>query len=191
MKPHKLTLLICVAACLAYVYSCQATSNTLARWGGAATGAGLGAAVGGPLGAAGGAIAGDAVANAVVPQPVEPTTIVNAAPGSTVYATHASEPGWLAVWWPWIVTAALALRFRVHVANFARTLLTGGLGAAGMNLLAIVVGGKASDKAKEATMFHAMTVEAKKHCRKYPNRPVSPQNPVEFEPLPHEGGHGA
>lgn len=176
----RLVLLACVAACLMF-----ARCAALARLGGAGAGATVGAAVGGPLGAAGGAIAGDAAANALVPPPVEPTTIVNAAPGSTVYATHSAAPGWLATWWPWLLAGALALRFRVHIANLARTLFTGGLGAAGMNLLAIFVGGKASDKAKEATMFHEMTVEARKHRRKYPNRPVSSQNPETFEGAPH------
>lgn len=177
--PRSATLTVVV--CVAILFSCA----TMSRLGGAGAGAGLGAALGGPLGAAGGAIAGDAVVNSVVPQPVPPQTVVNAAPGSTVYATHAATPGWLATYWPWLALAALALRFRVHIANLGRTLLTGGLGAAGMNLLAIVVGGKASEKAKEATMFHEMTVEARKHRRKFPNRPVSSSNPETFEPKEH------
>lgn len=179
----RLTLLACVAACLAYVYSCQATSNTLARWGGAAAGAGLGAAVGGPLGAGVGALAGDAGGDALVQDP--PTTVVNASPGSTVYATPGDAP---VPWRRWAVYALVLLalvRFRAYLLGFVKTLATGGLRAAGMNLLALVAGGNVGAKAKEATMFHAMTVEARKHRRKYPNRPVSPQNPETFDGVPH------
>ena len=177
----RLTLLACVAACLAYVYSCQATSNTLARWGGAATGAGIGAAVGGPLGAGVGALAGDAGGDALVQDP--PTTVVNAQPGSTVYAAHSQKPGWLAVWWPWLLAGALAIRFYAYILGFFRTLLTGGFKAAGLNLAAMVV--DVGAKAKTATLYHSLEREARKARRPYPNRPVSPQNPETFEPKEH------
>lgn len=186
MKPHKLTLLICVAACLAYVYSCQATSNTLARWGGAATGAGLGAAVGGPLGAGVGALAGDAGGDALVQDP--PTTEIHNAPGGTVYAPGSREPSWLSVWWPWLLAGALAIRFHAYIIGFFRTLLTGGFKAAGLNLAAMVV--DVGAKAKTATLYHSLEREARKvrrppNTRPYPNRPVSPLNPETFEPKEH------
>lgn len=157
----RLILLACVAACLAFVYSCQATSNTLARWGGAATGAGIGAAVGGPLGAGVGALAGDAGGDALVQDP--PTTVVNAAPGSTVYATHAAEPGWLARWWPWIVAAIAVVRFHKYLLGLVKTLATGGLKAAGLNLAALFV--DVGAKAKTATLYHELEREARKHKR--------------------------
>lgn len=157
----RITLLACVAACLAYVYSCQATSNTLARWGGAATGAGIGAAFGGPLGAAGGAIAGDAVANAVVPQPQEPQTVIHAATGSTVYATQGDGPTpWYLRWYTLAGGAFLFYR-RAPLLRAAKAATSPR--ALALNLWsALWASEKAAEVSKQATAFHAMQREDKK-----------------------------
>lgn len=127
---HLYLIAVIVAMCAALVLGgCKATSNTLARWGGAATGALAGGAVGGPAGAAVGAVAGDAGGDALVedpPQTVNETTIENH--GGTVNVASAQRSsGW--PWWYWLVGSLAALlaipRTRPHVLGFLYSLVHG------------------------------------------------------------------
>lgn len=143
--------LILIAALLLWA---AAGCNALARLGGAGAGAGVGAAVAGPLGAAGGAIAGDAVGNAFAPAEEKPQTVVNAAPGSTVYATPGDGP---TPWYMrWQVLAAGAFLFYRRAPLFRALRSTTSPKALALNLWsALWASEKAAEKSKQATATHA------------------------------------
>lgn len=135
-----------ILALLLLLTSCKATTNTLARWGGAGAGAVAGGAVAGPVGAGVGAVAGDALGDSLIEDP--PTTEINNSPGGTIYAQKSQgSSSWLWSNIGWLLLAAAAFRFREHLWNAATCLFYGGWKEAITSILAIFVGGKVSHKA--------------------------------------------
>ncbi len=162
--PRWVPIYVLAAACLAWGFcGCKGTGTKLVRWSMPTVLAVVGAALGGPLGAGlgalGGAMAGESL-SPDKPKAQPPTTVINNAPGGVVNSKRDEDPveseatgplSWAYANWEWLAIAAVALRFRVGLIAFFQNLLAGAFGAAGMTSLGILLGGKASEKAKAMT----------------------------------------
>lgn len=156
-----ITLAVVVALVL-WAASCASVKRAAVAGGaGSAAGGLVVVVVGGPVGIAVGVLVAAITSHyTTTTQAPENQTNINVGKGGTA---HVGDPG------PTLLDRAghLALALLVIVNHrkiwyFFKTLTTGGWKAAWLNLLSMIFGGAVSDKAKQATAFHAMQRDDKK-----------------------------